>query len=234
MQHLMSTSSRCRSSKAEGQGSAWLQAQVTLATDVTFLLVFLFAGIRIRGGYGGLWNFTWHLFFLRNGLVTRSWGRFLWGPVSGHSYLFPLPRWNMLGRRNKLCDGMEGSIFTGSRRGSQGRRVDAGLRLARGKALVWINSRMRSFVLERFPVQGRAEMPGVLLSQFNRFDSFWYLSFLFRAGFFPRRLSPSVRGRRGCGSQGGAAARTLAPCALLPARVNNYRNGLSHKSVPSV
>lgn len=56
----MSTSS---SSKAEGQGSAWLQAQVTLATDVTFLMVFLFAGIRICGGYGGLWNLTWHLFF---------------------------------------------------------------------------------------------------------------------------------------------------------------------------
>lgn len=59
----MSTSSRCRSSKAEGQGSAWLQAQVTLATGVTFLIVFLFAEIRICGGYGGLWNLTWHLFF---------------------------------------------------------------------------------------------------------------------------------------------------------------------------
>lgn len=66
-----------------------------------FLMVFLFAGICIYGGYSGLWNLTWHLFF---------WGTVRWqeadadffGVLSlGTPTSFPSPL-NVLGRRNKL------------------------------------------------------------------------------------------------------------------------------------
>lgn len=89
--------------------------------------------------------------------------------------------------------------------------------MARREALLCINSRMRSFVLERFPVLGRAKMPGVLLFVVPKLSSQGIV------------LSPHrCPGRTLCGCT------VLAPCALLPARVSNYRSGLSHKSVPSV
>lgn len=93
-----------------------------------------------------------------------------------------------------MLDEMEGSIFAGNGRSRQGRRVGAGLRLARREALVCIKGRMRSFVRERFPVQGTARMPAASLSRFNRFDSFWSLSFSCRAGFLPRTVPRSLRG----------------------------------------
>lgn len=121
----MSISSRCRSSKAEGQGSAWLQAQVTLATDVTFLMVFLFAGISICGGYSGLWNLTWHLFF--SGMVwwqeadTDFFGVLSWRTPT----CFPSPL-KYAWEKKQILDEMEGSIFIGNRRKHAGKAGERG------------------------------------------------------------------------------------------------------------
>lgn len=73
----------------------------------------------------------------------------------------------------------------------------------------------------------------------GQFNSFWYLSCSFRARPFPPAF-PGPAHPAQTGAEGKArvplagwlaAARCLAPCALLPARMNNYR---SHKSVPPV
>lgn len=66
-------------------------------------------------------------------------------------------------------------------------RVSAGLWLALREALVCINSRMRSFVLERFPMWGRAKMLGVLLSRLTQL--FLVHKLFFRACFFFSSLS---------------------------------------------
>lgn len=78
-------------SKAGEQGSPWLLAQVAIATDVT-----IFDGISVCRNLHVWWlrwlmEFNLAFVFLGNGLVPRSWRRFLWDAVPGLSYLFPLP-----------------------------------------------------------------------------------------------------------------------------------------------
>lgn len=67
------------------------------------------------------------------------------------------------------------------------------------EALVCINSRMRSFVLERFPVQGRAKMPGVFLSPPIEVLLVPKLFFQGRVLSPHRSLSPADPRGAGCG-----------------------------------
>lgn len=59
-------------------------------------------------------------------------------------------------------------------------------------------------------------------------------AFLLGHGSFPPPLPCRGKVRMPLAGRALCAAPCPAPCALLPARVDNYRNGLCHKSLPSV
>lgn len=86
--------------------------------------------------------------------------------MPGHSYLFPIPPEICLGEETNREMKWRGPFSLGT---EEARREGGWTRGSdwRGgrEALLCINSRMRSFVLGRFPVQGREKMPGVLLSR---------------------------------------------------------------------
>lgn len=139
---------------------------------------------------------------------------------------------------------MKGSIFTANERSTLG-NVGELRAVVQRQAVVYVNNRMHSFVLERFPMWGRAKMLGVLLSWLIQLFLVCKL-FFFRACFFFSQpfLAPAHSGRRPArwgrvqmpaagwfAALWSPAPRTLL---LLTARMNNYQSGLSHKSVPSV
>lgn len=145
-------------------------------------------------------EFNLAFIFLRNGLVTRSWRRFLRGPVPGHSYLFPLPPETCLGEEANDEQKWRGLFSLGT--GGARREGGWGCDWRGGRRWVWIKSRMRSFVLERFS-RARQSKDAACAAVTTSSSPFGAEAFLWGHGSFPPALPCPARpeGRRRCPSR---------------------------------